>query len=150
MSSIVIDPRYQSIAIGNWYRLISSVSIDFWSRFLSIDYAWITTFLFLSLGILVPWTWWGQTETHRANKEEIKLTYERDFQTNPLCQIKPEGRPDLEVVLGQALTPSKSGFSHNRYFSKIRYFIQFAVFPSVHKSLESKLNKVNYYEIKCQ
>ncbi|CAH3118757.1 unnamed protein product, partial [Porites lobata] len=43
-----------------------------------------------------------------------KLTYERDFQTNPLCQIKPEGRPDLEVVLGQALTPSKSGFSQNR------------------------------------
>ena len=92
----------------------------------------------------------GETETHRAHKEEIKLTYERDFQTNPLCQIKPEGRPDLEVVLGQALTLSKSGFSHNRYFSKIRYFIQFAVFPSVHKSLESKLNKVNYYEIKCQ
>ncbi|CAH3173902.1 unnamed protein product, partial [Porites evermanni] len=60
----------------------------------------------------------GETETHRAHKEEIKLTYERDFllqfQTNPLCQIKPEGRPDLEVVLGQALTPSKSGFSQNR------------------------------------
>ena len=41
VSSIVIDYRYQSIAIGDWYRLISSVSIDFRYRFLSIDYAWV-------------------------------------------------------------------------------------------------------------
>ena len=43
-----------------------------------------------------------------------KLTYERDFllqfQSNPMCMLKPEGLPDLEVVLGQARTPSKSGF----------------------------------------
>ena len=39
MSSIVINYRYQSIATGDWYRLISSVSIDFRYRFLSIDYA---------------------------------------------------------------------------------------------------------------
>ena len=65
VSSIVINPRYQSIAIGDWYRLISSVSIDFWSRFLSIDYTWITTFLFLSLGILFPWTWWGNWNRSR-------------------------------------------------------------------------------------
>lgn len=43
-----------------------------------------------------------------------KLTYERDFllkfQTNPMCMLKPEGLPDLEVVLGQPRTPSKSGY----------------------------------------
>ena len=39
MSSIVINYRYQSIVIGDWYRSISSVSIDFRYRFLSIDYA---------------------------------------------------------------------------------------------------------------
>ena len=39
MSSIVINYRYQSIATGDWYRLISSVSIDFRYLFLSIDYA---------------------------------------------------------------------------------------------------------------
>lgn len=58
----------------------------------------------------------GETEASRPDGG--KLTYERDFllqfQTNPLCQIKPEGLPDLEVVLGQARTPSRSGFSQNR------------------------------------
>jgi len=43
-----------------------------------------------------------------------KLTYERDFllqfQTNPMCMLKPEGLPDLEIVLDQARPPSKSGF----------------------------------------
>ena len=47
-----------------------------------------------------------------------KLTYERDFllqfQSNPMCMLKPEGLPDLEVVLGQARTPSRSRFSQNR------------------------------------
>ena len=36
----MIDYRYQSISIGDLYRLISSVSIDFRYRVLSIDYAW--------------------------------------------------------------------------------------------------------------
>ena len=47
-----------------------------------------------------------------------KLTYERDFllqfQAIPMCMLKPEGLPDLEVVLGQARAPSKPGFQ-NRY-----------------------------------
>ena len=68
--------------------------------------------------------WWPEIDGETEPSEGGKLTYERDFllqfQTNPLCQIKPEGLPDLEVVLGQARTPSKSGFSQNRYFSKTR------------------------------
>ncbi|KAL9970594.1 hypothetical protein ACROYT_G022998 [Oculina patagonica] len=47
-----------------------------------------------------------------------KLTYERDFllqfQSNPMCMLKPEGLPDLEVVLGQARPPSKSGYQQNK------------------------------------
>lgn len=47
-----------------------------------------------------------------------RLTYERDFllqfQTHPMCMLKPEGLPDLEIVLGQARTPSRSRFSQNR------------------------------------
>ena len=40
-SSIVIDYyRFQSISIGDRYRLISMVLIDFRNRFLSIAYAW--------------------------------------------------------------------------------------------------------------
>ncbi|CAH3036589.1 unnamed protein product [Porites evermanni] len=57
-------------------------------------------------------------ETEPSHPEGRKLTYERDFllqlQTHPLSQIKPEGLPDLEVVLGQARTLSKSCFSQNR------------------------------------
>ncbi|XP_027039827.1 eukaryotic translation initiation factor 4 gamma 3-like isoform X3 [Pocillopora damicornis] len=47
-----------------------------------------------------------------------RLTYERDFllqfQTHPMCMLKPEGLPDLEIVLRQARTPSRSRFSQNR------------------------------------
>ena len=58
----------------------------------------------------------GESELSRPDGG--KLTYERDFllqfQTNPMCMLKPEGLPDLEVVLVQPRTPSKSGFPHNR------------------------------------
>ena len=61
----------------------------------------------------------GDTDASRA--DGAKLTYERDFllqfQTNPLCMLKPEGLPDLEVVLGQARTPGKPGFQQARYNS---------------------------------
>ena len=54
----------------------------------------------------------GESELSRTDGG--KLTYERDFllqfQTNPMCMLKPEGLPDLEVVLGQARPPSKSGY----------------------------------------
>ena len=53
-----------------------------------------------------------------ARPEGGKLTYERDFllqfQSNPMCMLKPEGLPDLEVVLGQARPPSKSGYQQNK------------------------------------
>lgn len=81
----------------------------------------------------------GETEPSRP--EGGKLTYERDFllqfQSNPLCQIKPEGLPDLEVVLGQARTPSKSGFSQNRYFIKQDVLLSLLYFQSVHESFEN-------------
>lgn len=53
-------------------------------------------------------------ESDMSRTDGGKLTYERDFllqfQTNPMCMLKPEGLPDLEVVLGQPRTPSKSGY----------------------------------------
>jgi len=45
-----------------------------------------------------------------------KLTCERDFllqfQTNPMCMLKPVGLPDLEnlLAIGQAQGPSTSGY----------------------------------------
>ena len=57
-------------------------------------------------------------ESDPSRPDGGKLTYGRDFllqfQSNPLCMLKPEGLPDLEVVLGQARTPSKSGYQQNR------------------------------------
>lgn len=57
-------------------------------------------------------------ESDMSRPEGGKLTYERDFllqfQTNPMCMLKPEGLPDLEVVLGQARPPSKSGYQQNK------------------------------------
>ena len=51
-------------------------------------------------------------------QDGIKFTYERDFllqfKAKPMCMLKPEGLPDLEIVLGKQRTPSKSGFSQNR------------------------------------
>ena len=56
-----------------------------------------------------------------AQPDGAKLTYGRDFllqfQTNPLSMLKPEGLPDIDVVLGQARTPSRSGSQQNRYHS---------------------------------
>ena len=53
-------------------------------------------------------------ESDLSRTDGGKLTYERDFllqfQSNPMCMLKPEGLPDLEVVLGQARLPSKSGY----------------------------------------
>lgn len=58
----------------------------------------------------------GESDMSRADGG--KLTYERDFllqfQTNPMCMLKPEGLPDLEVVLGQPRAPSKSGYQQNK------------------------------------
>ena len=82
-------------------------------------------------------------ETEPSHPEGRKLTYERDFllqlQTHPLSQIKPEGLPDLEVVLGQARTLSKSCFSQNRYFSKTRCSISL-----LKKSAENLILLVRY------
>jgi len=54
-----------------------------------------------------------------ARQDGAKLTYGRDFllqfQTNPLSMMKPEGLPDIDVVLVQARPPSKSGSQQNRY-----------------------------------
>ena len=56
-----------------------------------------------------------------ARADGAKLTYGRDFllqfQTNPLSMMKPEGLPDIDVVLVQARPPSKSGSQQNRYHS---------------------------------
>ncbi|XP_044171026.1 eukaryotic translation initiation factor 4 gamma 3-like isoform X2 [Acropora millepora] len=53
-----------------------------------------------------------------ARADGAKLTYGRDFllqfQTNPLSMMKPEGLPDIDVVLVQARPPSKSGSQQNR------------------------------------
>ncbi|XP_015747286.1 PREDICTED: eukaryotic translation initiation factor 4 gamma 1-like [Acropora digitifera] len=53
-----------------------------------------------------------------ARPDGAKLTYGRDFllqfQTNPLSMMKPEGLPDIDVVLVQARPPSKSGSQQNR------------------------------------
>lgn len=51
-----------------------------------------------------------------ARPDGAKLTYGRDFllqfQTHPLAMMKPEGLPDIDVVLADP--PSKSGFQQNR------------------------------------
>lgn len=52
MSLIVIDCRYQSIAVSPYYRLIS---IDFRCRFLSNDYSWVHA----ASGILWETAWFG-------------------------------------------------------------------------------------------
>ena len=45
--------------------------------------------------------------------ESGKLIYDRDFllklQFNPVCTEKPQGLPDIEVVMSQARAPPKQG-----------------------------------------
>jgi hypothetical protein len=50
-----------------------------------------------------------------APVEQTKLKYERDFllkfQFHKVCTEKPEGLPDIEVVLDAPAPPSKAGGS---------------------------------------
>ncbi|XP_068754239.1 eukaryotic translation initiation factor 4 gamma 1-like isoform X3 [Montipora capricornis] len=66
-------------------------------------------------------TWETKEEMEDVSDQQPdgeKLTYDRDFllqfQIHPMCLQKPDGLPDLEVVLVQARAPSKPGFQQNR------------------------------------
>jgi len=66
------------------------------------------------LAFYFPSTESGFPDLDEMSQVGGKLTYERDFllqlQTHPMSMLKPEGLPDLEIVLGQARPPSESGF----------------------------------------
>ena len=122
MSSIVIDYRYQSIAIGDWYRLISSVSTDFRYRFLSIDYAWyIEQWLLLAtlaadlfLACVVWWFWLGAQKGGQGqrNREEIGAAW-------------PLVRACFALVFGAS--PLSRGPDKTAMLRRLTYFTQIPV-----------------------
>ena len=78
----------------------------------------LKTILFHIL-VMFYFTEMEEVSDQQPDGEKLTYMYDRDFllqfQTNPMCLQKPDGLPDLEVVLVQARAPSKPGFQQNRY-----------------------------------